>query len=329
MIPKTMKAVQITGKEQIEVREIPVPELFDEKSILIKNEAVCICNLTDLHIFEGTHNYNGPEGTTLPFTLGHEICGKVVKKGSLVTDVEIGDRVSLRGWFCSGGFAEYTVCNVDYMKVPDNMNAEEGALLEMLAAVYLMTEQVLRIGDTVVQLGCGGAGSYFVKLLKAGGATKIIVSEPHPAKREFALKNGATHVIDPTKEDVLARVKEITNGLKCDVAIDAAGVPDTIRIMTSLVRRKGKVGMFGVCPVPTVSDFYQIHENATAVISAGYNHDYTPYAHEKAMDLVSSGVIDLSDMITHRITLDSLPDAIKMIKEGKENIRKIVVNFEK
>ncbi len=325
MIPKTMKAVQITGREKLEVREVPVPELFDEKSILIKNDAVCICNLTDLHILEGTHLYNGPVGVKLPFTLGHEICGTVIKKGSMVKDVEPGDRVTLRGWNCSGGFAEYTVANIDYLKLPDSLSVEEGALLEMLTAAYLMVEQVLRIGDTAVLLGCGGAGSYILKLLKAGGATKIIVSEPHPEKREFALKHGAAYVIDPAKEDVLEKVKEYTGGLKCDVVIDAAGVPETIRIMPALVRRKGKIGMFGVCTVPTVSDFYQIHENATAVFSAGYNHDYTVYGHEKAMDLLTSGVIDLSDMITHRIGLGDIPAMLQTIREGKENIRKVLV----
>lgn len=327
MSQKTMKAVQITGKEKVEVREIPVPELFDEKSILIKNDVVCICNLTDTHILEGTHNYNGPVGTTLPFTLGHEICGTVAKVGNLVTDVKVGDRVSVRGWFSSGAFADYTVANADYLKIPDNMTSEDGALLEMLTAVYIMTEQVLRIGDSVVLLGHGGAGTYFMKLLKAGGATNIIVVEPHPEKRAFALKLGATHVIDPYNEDVLQKVKDYTGGLKADVVIDAAGVPDTIKIMTSLVKRKGKIGMFGVCPVPTMGDFYQIHENATAVISAGFNHDYTEYGHQKAMDLVTSGVIDLSDMISHKITLDEVPAALEMIRAGKENIRKIMIKF--
>ena len=61
-----------------------------------------------------------------------------------VTDVDIGDRVSVRGWFASGGFAEYVVANVDYLKVPASMSAEDGALLEMGAAVWLMAEQVLR-----------------------------------------------------------------------------------------------------------------------------------------------------------------------------------------
>ena len=107
MIPKTMKAYQITGVETGQVNEIPVPELKNEDSILVKNEASIICSMTDLHIFEGVHEPNGPSGwdMPMPFTLGHENCGIVVKKGKNVTDVEVGDRVAMAGFFGSGAFA--------------------------------------------------------------------------------------------------------------------------------------------------------------------------------------------------------------------------------
>jgi len=323
-----MRAVQITGKEQIEVREIPVPGLFDEKSILIKNEAVGVCAQTDLHIFEGTHIPNGARGTKPPFTLGHEVSGIVVKAGREVTDVQEGDRVSLRGWFCSGGYADYTVANVDYIKIPQSTDAETGALLELLTCTYIMAEQVLRIADTVVILGHGAAGTYFNKLAKAGGASLIIVSEPNPHRRQYALELGADHVIDPNTEDVLERVKEFTNGEKCDTVIEAAGFPGSIAVMPTLVRRRGRIGMFGVCTTPTISNFYQIHENATAVFSAGYHLDYTEVGHRKAFDLVDKKIIDISDMVTQRISLEKVPEALAMVKEGKENIRKIMVKFD-
>lgn len=329
MIPATMKAYQITGKDAGQVNEIPVPDLFDENSVLIKNEASIICNMTDTHIFEGVHEPNGPSGWDMPspFTLGHESAGIIVKKGANVKDVEIGDRVALAGFFATGSFAEYTVANDQFIKMPENMNAVEGALLEMLSAVYQVIETVFVIGNSVVILGCGGAGSYALKLAKAGGATQIIVSEPNAGKRAFALSQGADYVIDPDTEDVAAKVKEYTNGEMVDVCLEMSGYPDALGVMTSLIRRQGKIGMFGVCPNPTPINMYDLHMNWAAIFSAGYYRGYTRHAIEKALSLVANKVVDINDMITHEIKLEDLTESLKMIQERKENIRKIVVKF--
>jgi len=330
-IPKMMKAGVVTAAGKLEIKEVPVPQLWDDKSILIKNEVTCICNLTDKHLMDGADVHNGPPGTNsskAPFILGHEICGVVLQKGSAVTTVNVGDRVSIRGWFASGGYAEYVVTNCDYLKIPSTMSAETGALLEMAAAVWLMTEQVVRLGDTVAVLGHGGAGNYFRKMIKAAGATKLIVIEPNPEKRAYALAHGADHVIDPYAEDVVRCVEALTGGEGVDVCIDACGEPDTINMMTRLPRRLGRVGMFGVPtePVPN-GNFFWIHEKALAVFSAGFHYDYIELAHRKAQALVESGVIDLSDMITHRIKLCEVPAMIETIRGKKENIRKVAIVF--
>ena len=329
MIAETMKAYQITGVNTGQVNDVPVPELKDDQSILIKNEAAIICNMTDSHIFEGIHEPNGPNGWDMPvpFTLGHESSGIVVKKGANVTDVEIGDRVALAGFFESGSFAEYTMANMGYIKMPVNMNPVEGALLEMLSAVYQIIETVFVIGNSVVILGCGAAGSYALKLAKAGGATKIIVSEPVAGKRAYALSQGADFVIDPNAEDVAAKVKEYTNGEMVDVCLEMSGFPDALGVMTSLIKRQGKVGMFGVCPNPTPINMYDLHMNWSAIFSAGYHRGYTRHALEKALSLVAAGVVDINDMITHEIKLEDLTDSLKTILKGEENIRKMVVKF--
>ena len=329
MIPKKMKAYQITGVETGAVFEINVPELKDDNSILIKNEAACICNMTDSHIFEGLHEPNGPSGWDMPtpFTLGHESSGIVVKVGANVTDVKVGDHVALAGFFESGSFGEYTMANNGYVKMPENMNPTEGALLEMLSAVYQIVESNVVIGNSVVILGAGGAGSYAIKLCKAAGVTNLIVSEPHPGKRAYALSQGANYVIDPTSEDVVAKVKEYTNGKMVDTCLEMSGYPEALAVMTSLVRRQGKVGMFGVCPKPTMINMYDLHMNWANIMSAGYFRGYTTYALDKALEMVANGVVDINDLITHEITIDGINDALKMIQKGQENIRKILVKY--
>ena len=68
-------------------------------------------------------------------------------------------------------------------------------------------------------MGCGAAGTLGLKMVKAGGATRIIVVEPHPEKRDYALANGAHHVIDPGSEDVVEKVREYTGGKMVDVVM--------------------------------------------------------------------------------------------------------------
>ncbi len=329
MIPATMKAFQFMSEGKAGVLEVPVPELKDANSILIKNDAAIICNMTDTHIYEGVHEPNGPSGwdMPLPCTMGHESSGIVVKKGSNVTNVELGDRVALCGWFESGSFAQYTMASAGYIKVSNEMSGAQGALVEMLSCVYLIVDQVFTIGESVVLMGAGAAGTLGLKLVKAGGATKIIVVEPHPGKREYALANGAHYVIDPETEDVAAKVREYTNGKMVDVVMEFSGYPKSLAVMNSCVRRGGKIGLFGVCPQPTTVNMYDLHMNWATIVTAGYKRGYTEYVQEKAVEMIEAGVVNLDDMITHKVKLDDVEAAFRMIQKGEENIRKVLIEL--
>ncbi len=330
MIPEKMKAFQFVGKNQVGIFDVPVPELKNENSILIKNDAAIICNMTDTHIYEGVHEPNGPSGwdMPLPCTQGHESSGIVVKKGSAVTNVDVGDRVALCGWFESGSFAEYTMASEGYIKVSNSMPAEQAALVEMLSCVYLIVDQVFTIGESVVLMGAGAAGSLGLKLVKAGGATKIIVVEPHEGKREYAKASGAHYVIDPNSEDVAAKVREYTNGKMVDVVMEFSGYAESLAVMNSCVRRGGKIGLFGVCPHPTTVNMYDLHMNWATIVTAGYKRGYTEYVQEKAVEMIEAGVVNIDDMVTHRIKLEQIEEAFHMIQKGEENIRKILIEFE-
>ena len=328
MIPETMKAFQLIGKNEAGIFEVPVPELKNENSILIKNDAAIICNMTDTHIYEGVHEPNGPSGWNMPLpcTMGHESSGVVVKKGSAVSDVEVGDRVALSGFFESGSFAEYTMASAGYAKVA-NMSAAQAASVELLSAVYLIVDQVFTVGKSVALLGAGAAGTLGLKLVVAGGATKIIVVEPHAGKRDYAKAHGAHHVIDPTTEDVVAKVREYTGGKMVDVVMEFSGYPESFAIMTSCVRRHGEIGLFGVCPEPTLVNMYDLHMNWANIVTAGHKRGYTGYCQRKAIEMIEAGVVDVDDMITHRIKLDQIEDALHMIQKSQENIRKILIEI--
>lgn len=94
-------------------------------------------------------------------------------------------------------------------------------------------------GDSVLILGAGPIGLAVIQALKARGAEKIIVSEMSPRRREFAKQFGAHYVLDPSKDDVAARVKEICDGRGANVAFDAAGVQAGLDQAVQAIRARG------------------------------------------------------------------------------------------
>lgn len=99
------------------------------------------------------------------------------------------------------------------------------ALVEPIAvAWHSINISPLKKGDKVLVLGAGPIGLAVIQCLKAKGADTIIASEVAPRRREFAKEFGAHHILDPTQDDIVARVREICGGVGADLAFDAAGV---------------------------------------------------------------------------------------------------------
>ena len=125
-----------------------------------------------------------------------------------------------------GGMSEHIVVTPNEIKkLPDNVSLELGALVEPLAVGWhAVTISPYKPGDRVLVLGGGPIGLAVVQALKARSCDKIIVSEISSQRKQFAKDLGAHHVIDPSKDDVVAEVRRLTNGEGADVAYDAAGV---------------------------------------------------------------------------------------------------------
>ena len=116
----------------------------------------------------------------------------------------------------------------------------EVALVEPLAvAWHAVNISPFKKGDSVLVLGGGPIGLAVIQVLKARGADNIIVSEIAPRRKDFAKHFGAHHVLDPTKDDIVARVKEICNGQGANVGFDAAGVQAGLDQAILAIRARG------------------------------------------------------------------------------------------
>ncbi|MDF2611880.1 MAG: theronine dehydrogenase-like Zn-dependent dehydrogenase, partial [Lachnospiraceae bacterium] len=228
------KAVFMTGLNKMEIRDVEVPKI-KETDVLVKLEYVGICG-SDVHYLE--HGSIGDFIVNGDFILGHECAGEVVEVGSKVTDLKVGDKVALEPGatcgqceFCKAG--KYNLCaDVEFLatppyhgclenyiafpgnmcfKLPENITTKEGALVEPLAVgMHSAAQGNVKLGDSVVILGSGCIGLVTLLACKAYGATDITVVDVMPKRLEFAMKLGATRVINAKEEDAVAKIDEIT-----------------------------------------------------------------------------------------------------------------------
>lgn len=108
----------------------------------------------------------------------------------------------------------------------------------------------MKKGDKVLVLGAGPIGLAVIQCLKAKGVETIIASEVAPGRKDFAKKFGAHHVLDPTKDDIVARVREICGGVGADVAFDAAGVQAGLNQALKAIRAQGTLVNIAVWEKP-------------------------------------------------------------------------------
>ena len=341
-----MKAVFIRGRGLVEVGETPVPNL-SVGDVLVKMEACGICG-TDVEKFLGVH--------LTPPKLGHEVSGVVEKIGSnVVGDLQIGDRVFVHHHvpcytchYCRRG--DHTMCdtfsktNIDpcglaeyfrvpkynvergaVLKLPNNVDFDEATLIEPMACCLRALGKVkAEKGDDVLIIGTGPTGLLITGLLRLFGAGLIISSEVSERRLEAAGRMGAQILVNPSKESLLDRVYEATDGRGVDLAVVAVGAGKLIETAANCVRKGGKVLMFGAPPGGELFT-YEAGKLFIREVSLIPSYSTTEIETNIALKLLESKQLDLRWLISHRFKLSQASEALKMAAEGREAL-KVVVN---
>jgi (R,R)-butanediol dehydrogenase/meso-butanediol dehydrogenase/diacetyl reductase len=150
----------------------------------------------------------------------------------------------------AAAFAEYTVVRATgAFKIPDDADMKAYSLVEpTVCTIRAMDLSPIKHGQTVLVSGVGGIGSILLDQVIHSGAAKITVSDPVPQKRANALAMGAQYAIDPIKENLVERAREITNGKGFDLIYEVSGVPQAAPPMLEAMARGGTVTYFAVFP---------------------------------------------------------------------------------
>lgn len=339
-----MRAARYYAAKDIRVEEVPEPDGdLGPTQVLIAPRQVGICG-TDLHEYMAGPIVTPAErhpltGAELPQILGHELSADVVAIGSEVTNVVVGDRISVmplvfcgKCYFCRrglnhlciemgcfglswewGGMAGLGVVeSYQAWPLPDGVSYEQGALVEPGAVAEWGVKQAgVGPGDRVLVAGAGPIGALTVLAAQAAGAGEVYLSEPNQRRAARAEKLGAAAILDPGATDVVGEVRGRTDGLGADVAIECAGNEAALRSCLDAVRAHGTVAQVGLHVKDAAIDAMELsHRELTLVGTWCFSvHDWP-----RIIGLVASGAYPVERAVSDHATLD------RVVEDGFEQL---------
>ena len=311
----------------IEEVELPSPGP-DEVVVKVHYSGVSIG--TESSIFSGVRTFNG----TFPLVPGYMASGEVVEAGSNVTGCVPGDRVvsvgmrSILGGINSvwGG---HCACHVApaarVVKIPAGVEMREAAL-HVMPSVGLNAVNMVGVGylDTVAIQGQGLIGQFFGQWCRNRGA-RVIAIEPDPARAALSRKYVTEDVIDPSNEDVPARVKELSGGAGPSVVVEATASPRLIDNATRLLSPGGKMVFLSWYPDKIDLRFADFHNRqVTAFFPCGYGGMLSA---RPVLAALACGSLRMADNITHVCPYDRAPEGYRRIIEGDRSIMGMAVDW--
>jgi L-iditol 2-dehydrogenase len=329
-----MRAAVMRAPGELVLEDVPDP-LCPPEGALVKVEACSVCG-TDVKMLELGH-----KDLKYPRILGHEIVGRIVELSTDVSGLAVGDRVQvwpgiscghcrpchrgndnqcesqgILGFNVDGGFSEHVALppgNVKHggmNRVGENDDPALLSLSEPLACC-LNGQTLTRVseGDRVLILGGGPVGAIHSVLARQRGAEKVMVSEKM-SNRIALLSRRVDRVIDHTAEDLAKAVLDETEGEGVDVILPAT--PE-VRVDEYLMRLLASNGRLCVFSGPRKGEYEATinvrsmhYREQTVVGSYGCSSEHD----REAVDLIRSGKVDLSWIVTHRCDLEHVHSAI-------------------
>ncbi len=338
-----MKAALFQGPGDLHVIDVDSPSAApDELKIRVESCATCG---TDAKIFGHGHPRLNP-----PQIIGHEIAGEIIEVGKDTSGYSLGDRVQIIAavpceecWACTagkqgicinqtsmgyqypGGFAEEMIVPAAVLKangvniIPGDLSFDEASVTEPLACA-LNAQRLIHVGDgdTVLVMGAGPIGCLHVRLARALGATKVMLADVNGGRLHLSADVvKPDRAIDMSSEDLAAIVLEETEGIGPSVIITAAPAGVAQEQAIAMAAPGGRVSFFGGLPKdkPLITvDSNVVHYKE--LILAGANGS-SPAQNAEALALIASGKVPVADLITHRLPLSQVEDAIHAVTSGE------------
>jgi threonine dehydrogenase-like Zn-dependent dehydrogenase len=346
-----MKAVVFGGVGHLRVEEVPKPQPGPGEAVL-RVTATTICG-TDVHIVKGEYPVRAG---LIP---GHEPVGVIDALGpGLEDEFTVGQRVivgaitpcgqcfyclnaahaqcggALGGWrfgnTINGAWAEYLLvphARANLAIVPPELSDEQVLMLPDIASTGISGAESgnVRIGDSVAVFAQGPIGLCATLGAKLRGASLVVGVDPLASRREVAERFGATVTLDPAREDVVERLRELTGGRGVDVAIEALGRQTTFESALRSIRPGGVLSSLGVYSGKLVAPYEALYAGlgnqqiVTTLCPGGKERM------RRLISLVAEHRIDLTPLITHRFALDDILEAYDLFSRQGDGVLKVAL----
>ncbi|HVD26998.1 MAG TPA: alcohol dehydrogenase catalytic domain-containing protein [Mycobacteriales bacterium] len=338
-----MKALVYHGPGSKSWEDVPDAAVVDPTDVVVRIDTTTICG-TDLHILKGD-----VAAVTDGRVLGHEAVGTVTAVGPAVTGFAAGDRVLVpaitrcgRCAYCVRGMPSHcqTVGGIGWIfghlidgtqaeavrvpyadtslyKVPEAVTDEQAIFLaDSLPTGYEVGVLAGRVrpGYTVAVVGAGAVGLSAILTTGLWGASRVIAIDTNKFRLDKAREFGATDTVE-AGDTAIADVKAMTDGLGVDVAIEAVGLPETLRTTAALVRPGGTVANIGVHGVPVELPMHELWIQNVTVTMGLVDTVSIP----TLLTMVASGKIPSEKMGTHRFTFDQIGEAYDVFADAAAN----------
>ncbi|MBI2218185.1 MAG: alcohol dehydrogenase catalytic domain-containing protein [Candidatus Rokubacteria bacterium] len=326
------------GPGDLRAEELPVPTP-GAGEVVLRIDAALTCG-TDVKTLRRGHPVMIPR---VPTVFGHELAGTVTALGRGVRGIRAGDRLVAANsapcgecaacvagrpnlcedlLFVNGAYAEYIALPArlvarNVVRLGPDLPASRAAFAEPLACALLAVERArVDAGQSVVVLGHGPLGCLLAMVAAARKARVILVGKAGWRFDRVAALDIGECIDAAGSPDVVAEIRARTAGRGGDVTFDATGRPEVWEQAVDAVARGGTVVFFGGCAPGTsiTVDTRRLHYEELALLGA-FHH--TPDTIRQAVDLMESGAVVPDGIVTHRMALGQVPDALALMSRGE------------
>jgi threonine dehydrogenase-like Zn-dependent dehydrogenase len=314
-----VRIAALRAPETLAIEEVEQPEPAPEEVLVrVVGSGVCASELEAW--------LRGPPPGEVRYP-GHEVSGVVVRIGSEVTGISVGDRVGV--WVTERGFADYVAVRAAYC-FPVGDGPLTDALAEPIAcAVNAVEAADVRLGDDVVVIGAGFMGNLVHRLVSLRGVRQLVVADARADALDRAAAIGASRVVDVTRESLPDVVRSLTDGRGADITFECTGAQGGLSVCGDTTRMSGAIAIVGfhqgaAREIPLAQwnwmafRIVNAHFRDVGVIMRGMS---------VGTRLLASGALSMDGLVTHRFPLDRIGEAFAALRDRPPGFAKAVITF--
>lgn len=336
-----MKAFQVSAPLDYRITDIDSPSV-SAGDVLVRVAHAGICG-SDMHIIHGENVF-----VRFPRITGHEFAGVIEAVGDDVDDVAVGDRVCVDpviscgscypcrvgrpnvctsleviGVHRNGGFEErVSVPAANAHRLPEGLDLDAAALVEPYSiATNVLDRMQPHPGDRLLIYGAGTIGLTILQTARALGIEDITVTDIIAERLVTASELGATRTLNGQECDVEAAIRDLTAGEGIPLIADAAGVPALVPQMLRLASPAGRIGLLGFSSTPSDVMQSEVIKKELTLVGSRLNRGKFP----EVINLMASGRLKPLSLVSHRVPLADMPDAIGLMEHHPEKTRKVLI----